>query len=98
MQQQLLETDYPDLVNVFRSMTAGDPSCRPTAAAAFKSVQAYHESFTRTQLKGHVPKPNLDTMSMSEIFRRMREANARQAVREKMKMEAEAAQASAISS
>jgi len=73
-------------------MTVDDPSSRPTAAEAFKSIQEYHEGFTRAQLGGPVPKPNLQTMTFSEIFRRMDEANARQAARGKKQLEAELVQ------
>ena len=79
-------------------MAALDPSCRPTAAEALCSIQQYHNGFTRAQLKGPVPEPNLDTMSIEERFRRMREANARQAAREKKYLDAELAQISAAAS
>jgi serine/threonine protein kinase len=95
---QLLEPDYPDLIKIFRSMIEPDPSCRPTAAEALKSVHEYHDGFTRAQLKGSVPKPNLSPMSFSQMVKRTHEANARQAVREKKRLEAELAKASVASS
>jgi len=89
MLSQLLATEYPDLVQTFQSMVALDPCCRPTVAEALKSVKDYHDGFARAQLKGPVPEPNLDTMSIEERFKRMREANVRQAAREKKRLEAE---------
>ena len=64
------------------------------AAKALESVQAYHEGFTRVQLRGPVPKLNLQILTLSEIFRRMKEANARQAAREKQQLGATVADAS----
>ncbi|KIM72385.1 hypothetical protein PILCRDRAFT_741990 [Piloderma croceum F 1598] len=71
----LLEIEYPDLVKTFRSMVELDPSRRPTAVAALNFVRAYHEGYTRAQLKGPVPEPNLDTMTLEERFKQVREAN-----------------------
>jgi len=78
-------------------MIEPDPSCRPTAAEALKSVHEYHDGFTRAQLKGPVPKPDLSPMSLEELGKRMDEANERQAVRKKKRLEAELAKASATS-
>jgi len=47
-------------------MTEPDPSCWPSAAEALKSIHDYHDGFTRAQLKGPVPKPNLERMSFSK--------------------------------
>lgn len=79
-------------------MTAVDPSCRPTAAEALKSIHEYHDSFTRAQLKGPVPKPIIDTVPLEVRFQKMREANARKAAREKKLVEAEFVQTSSGSS
>jgi hypothetical protein len=95
---QLLETEYPDLIKIFQSMTAVDPSCRPTVAEALKSVHEYHDGFTRAQLKGPVPMPDIDPIPLEVRFQKMREANARKVMREKKRLEAELAQAIAASS
>jgi hypothetical protein len=79
-------------------MIEPDPSCRPTAAEALKFVHEYHDGFTRAQLKGPVPLPDLNIPPLEEIWKRMDEANARQAAREKKRLEAELAKASAASS
>ena len=79
-------------------MTAADPSCRPTTAEALKSIQEYHDCFTRTQLKGPVPEANLETMTIEERFNWMREASARHAAREKWHLEEELVKTSAASS
>ena len=79
-------------------MTAVDPSCRPTTAEALKSIQEYHDGFTRAQLKGPVPEPELETMSIEEGFKRMKEATARQAARDKGRLEEELVKKSAASS
>jgi hypothetical protein len=92
-----LEIDYPELVETFQSMTALDPSCRPTTAEAFKSIDEYHDGFTRAQLKGPVPEPNLDGMSLAELRKRVDEANERQEAREKKRLEAALAQTPAAS-
>ncbi|KIM80433.1 hypothetical protein PILCRDRAFT_9613 [Piloderma croceum F 1598] len=94
----LLESDYPDLIKIFRSMIEHDPSCRPTAAEALKSVHEYHDGFTRAQLKGPVPEPDLSPMPFSQMVKRTHEANARQAAREQKHLEAELAKASVTSS
>jgi hypothetical protein len=86
---QLLEAEYPNLIETFKSMAAVDPIARPTAREALTSIHDYHDGFTRAQLKGPVPLANLMTMSPEEIFRRMREANARKVAREKKLLEAE---------
>jgi len=46
----------------------------------------------RAQLKGPVPEPNLDTMTLEEHFQQIREANVRQAAREQNRSEAELSQ------
>jgi hypothetical protein len=69
-----------------------DPSCRPTNVAVLNYIRAYHEGFTRAQLKGPVPEPNLDTMKLEERFKQIREANVRQAAREQKRLEAELSQ------
>ena len=79
-------------------MTAIDPSCRPTTEEALKSIQEYHEGFTRAQLKGPVPEANIDTISLEERFKQMEEAYARQVAREKRRLEDEPVQTSAASS
>ena len=89
---QLLATEYPALVNVFQSMAGVDPPSRPTMAEALESIHKYHDGFTRAQLKGPVPRPNLDGMSISQHFRRMEEALARQEARKKKHLEEELAQ------
>jgi hypothetical protein len=66
-----------------------DPSCRPTATEALKSINKYHEGFTRAQLKGPVPEPDFDVISLSEHFRRMDEAIAREAARKTKRLETE---------
>jgi hypothetical protein len=91
---QLLATEYPDLVNVFQSMTAVELPSRPTMAEALESIHRYHDGFTRAQLKGPVPRPNLDGMSISQHFRRMEEALVRQEARKKKRLEEELAQTS----
>jgi hypothetical protein len=73
-------------------MTATDPACRPSAAEALKAVRDYRDGFTRAQLKDPVPEPDLDSMPIAELGRRMDEANARQAAREKKRLEAELVQ------
>ena len=55
-------------------MTEPDPSCWPSAAEALKSIHDYHDGFTRAQLKGPVPKPNLERMTFSERCKRIEEA------------------------
>ncbi|KIM81809.1 hypothetical protein PILCRDRAFT_491185 [Piloderma croceum F 1598] len=69
----LLETEYPDLIKVFQSMTAVNPSCRPTVAEALKSIQEYHDG---AQFKGPVPKPAIDPIPIEVRFQKIREANA----------------------
>ena len=86
---QLLEAEYPNLIETFKSMVAVDPIARPTAREALKSIHDYHDGFTRAQLKGPVPLANLMTMSPEEIFKRMSEAIARKVAREKKLLEAE---------
>jgi len=86
---QLLEPDYPELIKTFWSMIEPDPSCRSTAAEALKFVHEYHDGFTRAQLKGPVPKPDLSLMTVSQMVKRTNETNARQAAREKKRLEAE---------
>jgi hypothetical protein len=77
---QLLEPDYPDLIKIFRSVEP-DPSCRPTAAQALKSVHEHHDGFTRARLKGPVLMHDLSPITVSQMVKRTNEANARQAVR-----------------
>jgi hypothetical protein len=69
-------------------MTELNPSCRPTTAETLKTIHEYHDGFTRMELKGRVPKPVIDTLTLEERMQRARAANARQAAREKM-LEAE---------
>jgi hypothetical protein len=95
---QLLEPDYPELIRIFRSMIEPDPSCRPTAGEALKFVHEYHDGFTRAQLKGPVPEPDFHPMPLKEMWKRMDEANERQAAREKKRLEAELAKVSVASS
>ncbi|KIM81815.1 hypothetical protein PILCRDRAFT_821171 [Piloderma croceum F 1598] len=86
-----LETEYPDLVKVFRAMTAVDPSCRPTVAEALKSIDEYHNGFTRAQLKIlQVPEPLIDPIPIAVRFQKMEEAIVRKAA--KKRLEAELAQ------
>jgi hypothetical protein len=79
-------------------MTEPDPSRRPTAAEALKLIHNYHDGFTRAQLKGPVPEPVIDPMTMTERFRRITEANARHDAREKKRLDAKVKEASAVSS
>jgi hypothetical protein len=58
-------------------MTDLNPSRTPTAAEALETIREYHEGFTRAQLRGHVPKPVIDTLTLEERIQRGREANAR---------------------
>jgi hypothetical protein len=70
-------------------MTEPDPSCRPTAAEALKSIHEYHDGFTRAQLKGPGPEPDRLEMSFSELRKRASEANKRQAARVEKRLEVE---------
>ena len=79
-------------------MMVVNPSCWPTAKEAIKSIQEYHDGFTRAQLKCPIPETNYDTMSMEEPFKRMQEANEWQAVREKKFLVVELVQILAASS
>ena len=96
---QPLETEYPDLVKVFRSMTAVDPSCRLTVAEALKFIDEYRNGFTRAQVKVlRVPESLIDPIPLAVRFQKMEEAIVRKAAREKKRLEAEFEQISAASS
>jgi hypothetical protein len=52
-------------------------------AEALKTIDEYHDGFTRAQLKGHVPKHVIDTLTVEELMQRGWKAYAQQVEREK---------------
>jgi hypothetical protein len=72
--------------------------CCEGPEATLKSIHEYHDGFTRAQLMGLVPEPIIDTVPLEVRFRKMREANARKAAREKKHMDVELVQTSTASS
>jgi hypothetical protein len=65
-------------------MTEPDPSCRPSTAEALKSIHDYHDGSTHAQLKSPVLKHNHEQMTLSERFKRIKEANAQREARMKL--------------